>query len=185
MKNNKEDKTIEDRIIDSIKSGQLHMKPRWYFVLRLIFNILLTCIVFFIIIYLLSFIGLVLREKEFFNVFDLSPGGMRILMNSVPWIIVMLSISLVMVLYVLVKDYSFVYKKPVIYVLSGLVLFVVITGFVIHMIDSKLRFARLGEDDRNRVMGPVHKYYRGDLKNRKNFDKFDKNMNKMQKGVYR
>lgn len=181
MKNNMEHKSIQENIIESIKSGKVHMKPRWYFVLRFVLNILLVCLVFFVTVYLLSFIGLVLREKELFNLFDLSPGGMKMLMTSIPWVIVMLSISLVMVLYVLVRDHSFVYKKPVAYIFSGLVLLVILIGFVIHILDVNFRFARLGEDIRNPLMGPMHKYYRGDIKDKKKMERFDRRMEKMRK----
>lgn len=176
MKNN-----IQENIIESIKSGKVHMKPRWYFVLKFILNILLVSVVFFASIYLLSFIGLVLHEKDLFNLFDLSPQGMKMLMTSIPWIVVMLSVTLLMVLYVLVKDHSFVYKKPLAYSFSGLILLVIFIGFVIHIFDVNFRFARMGADDRTPIMGPMHKYYRGDLKDKKKMDRFDRKMEKIQK----
>lgn len=181
MKNNMEHKSIQENIIESIKSGKIHMKPRWYFILKFILNILLVSVVFFTSIYLLSFMGLILHEKDLFNIFDLSPRGMKMLMTSIPWIVVMLSITLVMVLYVLVKDHSFVYKKPVAYSLSGLVLLVILIGFVVHMFDVNFRFARMGDDDRTPIMGPIHKYYRGEAKERMKMEKFDRRLEKMQK----
>lgn len=176
MKNN-----IQENIIESIKSGKVHMKPRWYFVLKFILNILLAGVVFFASIYLLSFIGLVLHEKDLFNLFDLSPRGMKILMTSIPWIIVMLSVALIMVLYVLVKDHSFVYKKPLAYSFFGLIILIILIGFVIHIFDVNFRFARMGGDDRTPLMGPMHKYYRGDLNDEKRMDRFDRKIKKMQK----
>lgn len=176
MKNN-----IQENIIESIKSGKVHMKPRWYFVLKFILNILLAGVVFFASIYLLSFIGLVLHEKDLFNLFDLSPKGMKILMTSIPWIIVMLSVALIMVLYVLVKDHSFVYRKPLAYSFFGLIILIILIGFVIHIFDVNFRFARMGGDDRTPIMGPMHKYYRGDSKDEKRMDRFDRRIEKMQK----
>lgn len=181
MKNNIEHKSIQENIIDSIKSGKVHMKPRWYFVLKFILHILLLVVVFFASIYLLSFIGLVLHEKELFNIFDLSPKGLKVLMSSIPWIIVMLSVCLFIVLYVLVKDYSFVYRKPLAYSFFGLIMFVVLVGFIIHVFDVNFKFARMGEDQRPPLLGPMHKYYRGDIKDKKKMERFDRKIEKMRK----
>ncbi len=183
MKNNMEHKSIQENIIESIKSGKINMKPRWYFMLKIVLNILLVSVVFFATVYLLSFIGLVLHEKDLFNLFDLSPRGMKMLMTSIPWIIVMLSITLVMVLYVLVKDHAFVYKKPLAYILFGLISLVVLIGFVVHMFDVNFRLARIGEDRRPPVIGPMHKYYRGEIKEKKKIEKFDRRMEKMPRAV--
>lgn len=178
MKNN-----IQENIIESIKSGKIHMKPRWYFVLKFILNFLIFGIVFFATIYFLSFIGLVVHEKELFNLFDLSPKGLRMFLSSIPWIVVMFSVILFMVLYVLVKDYSFVYKKPLAYSFFGLVIFVLLIGFVVHIFDVNFRFAKIGEDRRPPIIGPMHKYYRGDMKDRDKIDRIEKRIDKKQKNI--
>ncbi len=178
MKNNHH-KTIEELVTDSIKSGQIIMKPKWHFVLKTILRVLSIIILFFILVYLLNFIGLVTHEKDF-NILDFSPKGMHAFMVSIPWVIVILSMFLLLTFYILVKQYAFVYRKPLVYSFFGIVFFVVFIGFVIHLVDLNFRFARFGEGERVPVLGPMHKYYRGDMKHRKNFDRFDRKMLKPQ-----
>ncbi len=170
-------KTIEELVNDSIKSGKIIMKPKWHFVLKTILRVLSVAILFFVIIYLLNFIGLVTHEKDF-NILDLSPRGMRAFMMAVPWVIVLLSMFLLSVFYILVKKYSFVYRKPLVYSFFGIIFLIVFIGFIVHIIDAKFRLARFGEGERVPVLGPMHKYYRGEMKDRKNFDRMEKRMQK-------
>lgn len=170
-------KTIEEIVNDSIKSGKIIMKPKWHFVLKTILRVLSVIILFFVIIYLLNFIGLVTHERDF-NILDLSPRGMRAFMVAVPWVIVLLSMFLLSVFYILVKKFSFVYRKPLVYGFFGIIFLIVFIGFIVHIIDAKFRFARFGEGERVPVLGPMHKYYRGEMKDRKNFDRMEKRMQK-------
>jgi magnesium-transporting ATPase (P-type) len=170
-------KTIEELVNDSIKSGKIIMKPKWHFVLKTILRVLSVVILFFVIIYLLNFIGLVTHEKDF-NILDLSPRGMYAFMMAIPWVIVLLSMFLLSVFYILVKKYSFVYRKPLVYSLFVIIVFMLFIGFIVHLVDARFRLARFGEGERVPVLGPMHKYYRGEMKDRKNFDRMDKRMQK-------
>lgn len=170
-------KTIEELVNDSIKSGKIIMKPKWHFVLKTILRVLSVVILFFVIIYLLNFIGLVTHEKDF-NILDLSPRGMYAFMMAIPWVIVFLSIFLLLTFYVLVKKYSFVYRKPIVYSFFLIIVFILFIGFIVHLVDARFRLARFGEGERVPVLGPMHKYYRGEMKDRKNFDRMDKRMQK-------
>ena len=172
MKNN-HDNTIQEEVLKAIKEGKLNMRPKWHFILKTILRVLSVIILFFALVYLLNFIGLVTHEKDF-NLLDLSPRGMRAFMMAVPWVIVLLSMFLLSVFYILVKKYSFVYKKPLVYSFFGIIFLIVFIGFIVHLIDARFRFARFGEGERVPVLGPMHKYYRGEMKDRKNFDRMDK-----------
>jgi glucan phosphoethanolaminetransferase (alkaline phosphatase superfamily) len=166
MEKNKELDLIEKKVLDSIKSGKVHMKPRWYFVLRISLIVTILFSAFFALIYLLSFIGLVFYEKKIFDLLNLGPRGLRAFMSAIPWVVIFVSMLSFSLLYVLIKRYSFVYKKPLAYSFFGLVFIVVLLGFVINVIDSNFRFARIGEKPKDIILGPMHKYYRGDIKNR-------------------
>jgi glucan phosphoethanolaminetransferase (alkaline phosphatase superfamily) len=177
---NSNDNTIQEEVLNAIKEGKLNMRPKWHFILKAILRALSIIILFFALVYLLNFIGLVTHEKDF-NLLDLSPRGMRAFMTAVPWVIVLLSMSLLSIFYILIKKYSFVYKKPIVYGFFGLIFFVLFIGFVIHIFDMNYRFARFGEGARTPILGPMHKYYRGEMNERKDFDRIEKRMQKIEK----
>lgn len=176
MKNSNH-KSIQEHVELAIKDGTLNMRPKWHFVLKTILRVLSIIILFFALIYLLNFIGLVTHEKDF-NILDLSPQGMRAFMTAIPWVIVLLSMFLLLTFYILVKEYSFIYRKPLVYSFFGIIFFVAIIGFVVHLFDVRFRFARFGEGPRTPLLGPMHKYYRGEIEDRKDFDRIERKMPK-------
>jgi len=158
MMNLNKDKSIQEKVLSAIKEGKLSMRPKWHFVLITIMHVLVAVILFFALIYLVSFIGLVAREKELFKLLHLNPRELYLLMTSIPWIIVILSIFLLFTFYKLVKEYAFIYKKPLVYSLSGIIFLVVLIGAIIQILDVNFRFARFGEGPKVPVLGPMHKY---------------------------
>ena len=145
------------------------MYPKWHFMLKTAFTVLLSLILFLILIYLISFIGLIIHEKHLFDIFNLGPRGLYDFMFSLPWIIVFLSIIFLIVFYVLIKKYAFVYEKPFIYSFFLLILLTIFIGRLIYIFDHNFRFARFGENPRVLILGPMHRYYRGNLEDRIEF----------------
>ena len=94
------------------------------------------------------------------------PHGVRTFMLAVPWLLIFMSISLLLVLEVLTNKFEFVYKRPLAYSLFALVVLVLGVGFVVHKIDREFRFARFGEKPDMPLLGPIHKYYRGEFEQR-------------------
>lgn len=159
-------KNIKDRIVCSIEERKLAMKPRWHFVCYALLRVLVAMIVFASVVYLASFISLVMREHQLFEMFGLRPRGIWNFMMGLPWLLVMLSLALLIVLEVMARKFAFVYKRPAAYSLFILVLLVLGAGFVVHQVDSEFRFARVGECPNVMILGPIHKYYRGDIDDR-------------------
>ncbi len=159
-------KKIEDKITALIEEGKIKMKPRWYFVLKSILKILFIVVSFLIVLYFASFMVLVSREKL---AFAGNPGSFLAwskFIFSLPWLIFMFALGMLVVLEILVRKYSFVYKKPIAYTLFIFIFLVVLFSFVMSKIDRQSRIPRWGEDPRVPVFGPMHRYYRGDVKAR-------------------
>lgn len=168
MINNNENK-IETSVVEAIKAGKVAMKPKWHFMLKTAFTVLVSLILFLVLIYLISFIGLIIHEKHLFDIFNLGPRGLYDFMFSLPWIVVFLSIIFVIVFYILIKKYAFVYEKPFIYSFFGLIFLTIFIGCIIHIFDDNFRFARFGENTHVIILGPMHRYYRGNLEDRIEF----------------
>jgi len=152
-------KNIKEKILNYIELNKVSIKPKWYFISKLVLKIIIILIIFFIAIYFISFFNLIIYEKGSMGLFN-----MRNLSNFVftlPWLILLLSLFLLVVLEFLIRKFSFIYKKPLIYSLFGLVFFILIIGFILNRIDNRFSFARFGEKPEVPILGPMHKYYRG------------------------
>ncbi len=161
---------------DAIKSGKVKMIPKWHFVLKTIFVVLIGLILFSVIIYFLTFVGLVMHERYLLEILDLGPRGTMHFMRTIPWVIILLVTLLLITFYILVKNYSFIDKKPAVYSFFGVIFLALFVGFLIHIFDVDFKLAKIGERPNVPVLGPMHKHYRGEFKNRPRFDPKDKRM---------
>lgn len=163
-------KKIEEQVKILIEEGRVKMKPRWFFVLKSILNVLFILIVFLIVIYFSSFISFVMRERLALGFHPNMIGWSKFLFG-IPWLIVILAFISLAVLEVLVRKYSFVYRRPLAYTVFLTIFIMILITFMLPKIDKKERFPRLGEDPRIPVFGPMHKFYRNDF-NEREFKKF-------------
>lgn len=159
-------KDIKNKILEKINSGQIYMKPKWFFVVRFIFRLVFAFIAFFAVLYIVSFTALLFKEKGHVDLFGFGPQGMHLFINTIPWLLMFAFLVLMVLLEILVRKFSFVYKKPLLYSLFLLIFTVLLASFTLMKIDRDFRFARFGEHPEVPFFGPMHKYYRGDFDKR-------------------
>jgi glucan phosphoethanolaminetransferase (alkaline phosphatase superfamily) len=159
-------KNVREKILNYINSEEIHMHSKWYFIFKYILNIFLIFIAFLSLLYFISFILLIIYERRIFDVLNVSKSGFHSFMTSVPWFLIFLVFVVIIILEILIRKYSFVYKRPFIYTFFGIILVVLLIGFLIHKIDAQFRFARFGEKPDFPIIGPMHKFFRGDLEKR-------------------
>lgn len=155
-------KKIEEKITALIEEGKIKMKPKWYFVLKSILNVLFIVVGFLVVLYFSSFIVLVFKEKLAFGGPPVSFSAWSKFIFSLPWLIFLFSLGMLLVLEILVRKYSFVYQKPIAYTLFTLIFLIVLMSFVMHKLDRQGRVPRFGEDRNIIIFTPIHRYYRGD-----------------------
>jgi uncharacterized membrane protein len=116
---NETNERIENKIFDAIKSGEVKMRPRWYFLLRNTLGVVAIVIILLIVVYLASFIIFVLHQDGawFVPVFGLS--GWFALFSALPWMLILLSALFVVMLAFLAKRYQFGYQWPTLYSVLG------------------------------------------------------------------
>lgn len=134
MENNSQEQNIkngEEKIINAIKSGEIKMIPRWRFILNTAFMFSGGLLIFFIAIYLISFIIFSAEQTGVWFTPFFGGIGFYLFLRSMPWILIVLSIIFVVAFFFLVKKYSFVYEKPLVYSLIGVVVIVTVGGFLI------------------------------------------------------
>ena len=117
--------------MDAIHTGRVHMRPRWHFILYTSFALVGTAIVFLTILYVASLGVFFMRESGAFFAPSFGARGWFALLRGLPWMLISLILVFLVLLQILVRRFSFVYKKPLIVSLGGIVLLVVLGGFAI------------------------------------------------------
>ena len=108
------------------------MKPRWHFVLKSLSLLFGVAVALLLAVYIISFILFFLRQSGvgFMPLYGFR-GVSLFVMNS-PWLLIALAGALIGVLQVLVKKHSFSFKRPLLYSLTGIVLLVLFSSYVLE-----------------------------------------------------
>jgi hypothetical protein len=125
-------KSIGAAVFEKIKSGQVKMHPKIYFVLKSVLAVLAVVIFVLFILYLVSFIIFSLRASGTWFMPRFGFPGLKIFFISLPWVPIAIAGVLVVLLEVLAKRFNFIYRKPIIYSFLGIVLIAIVGGFLLE-----------------------------------------------------
>lgn len=147
LKMEKQKRNIENKIMDKVLSGEVKMKPKWYFVLGS----------------LASFVGLVgmiigaifLTNLTFFYIKKQGPGTARIsmMLESFPLWVPILAIALVILGIWMLKKYDFSYKNNFIVVAITVVTAIILSALLIDYLGLNEQWAK---------RGPMRRFYMED-----------------------
>jgi hypothetical protein len=131
MSEQEQKKSIKDLVLDRIKSGGIKMRPKIYFALKTLSIALGVLVVGFFLLFLISFITFSLRISGAWFLPGFGLRGFGAFLNDLPWLLILISALLIVVLEVLVKHFSFTYRRPILYSLLGIILVVLVGSFLV------------------------------------------------------
>lgn len=159
MNNPKNKNIIKDAVLAQIKSGQAIMKPKWHFILKTILVAIGVTIVALTLLYLVSFIFFVLRQTGVFFIPSFGFRGIGIFLISLPWLLILTGLVFFVTLEILVKRYSFTYRKPLLYSLIGIIIFVLVGSFIVSRTGIHQGLFRNAEEHRLPIVGSLYRNY--------------------------
>ncbi|MBP9731878.1 MAG: hypothetical protein KBD29_00240 [Candidatus Magasanikbacteria bacterium] len=124
-------KNTIDHILESIKKGELKMRPKWHFMLKTVLLILGSVILALSLFYLISLIIFGLRETGVIFTPGFGVRGTIIFLRSLPWLLILLVGIFLVILEILVRSYSFAYKTPLVYSAALIVLIAFVGGWIV------------------------------------------------------
>lgn len=142
---------LANNIIKKIKDGEVNMQPRWHFVLKASLMMVGSVLVAFVAVYLFSFVLFTLHQNGLWFAPQFGFKGMMMFVQGTPWLLLSILGIFLLLLYVLVSQYSFSYRKPVVYSLVVVVLLVISLSSVIQYFGVHNRVQLFAE--RNNVPG--------------------------------
>lgn len=122
---------LKEKLLGKIKTGQLTIRPRWYFLLR---TIALGGIGFglgLVTMYFISFIAYSLQRTGLLLISGFGWPGISTLLFSSPWLIIGLALIFLFCLGRLVQTQTWGYSQPQFYSVLGLLLVVTVGTIVI------------------------------------------------------
>lgn len=159
MNEENNEKNINKTVLSKIESGEIKMKPKMFFVLKLILLILGTVIVILSALFIASFIFFTLKVSGVLMLPGFGFPGFRILFFSLPWLLIFGLIALIVTSELFVKHFHFVYKKPILYSVLVIILIVFLGGFFINNIGFHSSLFQKTKDGRFPLAEPFYREY--------------------------
>jgi len=119
--------------MEAIRKGRVHMRPRWHFLLLSALAIVGILILSFTLLYVSSLAVFLLRDSGAWFAPSLGARGWWVFVRSLPWILILLIVLFVVVLETLVRRYAFIYRKPLLTSVLGILALVFLGGFAIAL----------------------------------------------------
>ncbi|HEX3095802.1 MAG TPA: hypothetical protein VHQ20_01645 [Patescibacteria group bacterium] len=125
-------KSIQDNVLAAIKAGQVHMRPKWHYVLQTVLLVAGLILVFLASLFVGSFILFMLHQNGTWFAASFGGRGIRELFATLPIIFVLVAIVFIILVQILVRHYAFAYGKPMLYSVLAVLIIVVGGSFLIE-----------------------------------------------------
>lgn len=143
--------SLKDAVMKGIQEGTVRMRPRWHFMLLSALVLVGALVVCLTMIYVVSLVVYLLQANGEWFAPSFGLRGWFSLLNALPWLLMLLLVIFVGILEILVRRYTFVYKKPLLTSVLGIITVVVAGGFLVALTPLHSRMAHF---DRNRMLPP-------------------------------
>jgi len=152
-------KLLREKVFEKIKSGQIAMRPKFYFALK---TLLISGIIFLVVLlmaFLVSFISFHLRASGIWYLTAFGWQGLGVYLRLLPWFLIILSIVLILLLEILARRFSFVWRRPLFYSLLAIILIAVVGGFVIEKSSLHPQLFWQAREGKLLLMGPMYREF--------------------------
>ncbi len=148
---------LHEKILEAIKDKKIKMQPKWHFWLRAGLVITGVLILMLTLLYLVSFIIFMLHQTGGWFAPSFGFRGWRDLLFSFPWLLLLLSLIFIIILETLVKRYAFAYRYPLLYSVAGIMMFVLVGGFIVAATPFHDKLSKFSKENKIPLAG---KFYR-------------------------
>lgn len=121
-------KNLKEKVLEAIQSGRVSMRPKWHFFFRAALLLIGVVLLSLLLLYFASFTVFSLRQSGAWFAPNFGPQGWSVFFHALPWLLILFSLLFILLLEVLVRRYSFVHRKPLLYSAIAIVLIAVIGG---------------------------------------------------------
>lgn len=151
--------TPKDTVLERIRTGEIAMRPKLYFLVRTIVVVLLALSILCISVLLAGFISFSLRVGGHDSLLSFGPRGFSTFLALFPWPLALADLVLIALLAWLVRYFKFGYRHSAIILLSTAAFFALLFGLGIDR-GTSLEDVLFDRAQRGELPGPLNKVYR-------------------------
>ena len=150
---------LEKKIINKLKSGNIKMKPKIYFILKALFFLFLGGVAVLLGLFLISFVFFIFRINNLIYLFGFGFFGIGIFLRLLPWILVFSILILVLILELIAEKHRIVWRKPAIYSLVIFVIIILFCGFFISKTNFHPGILKKANQERLPLLGGFYREF--------------------------
>ncbi len=150
---------LAQKVVDTIKKENVHQKPHWVFVCKALFLYAILFLIGIFAISIFSFVIFIIQKNGllFMSAFGLK--GVLPFLLSLPWIMIASLIIFWIILEIIVRHYSFGYRRPIVYSFVFLGFCIVLGGVVIYKTSIHDKFLTLAQGKDQGILKSLYKEY--------------------------
>ena len=148
--------SIKSRVLKDIHAGQVAMRPKVYFTLQIGALLFTAAAALAVSIFIFNFILFSIRINSHDALLSFGPRGWEAFITFFPWPLLLIDIGLVLLLELLLRQFKFGYKIPILYLLGGLLL---VTATTAILVDRGTPFNDRLFEQSHRLPAPVGGWY--------------------------
>ncbi|MBP8994370.1 MAG: hypothetical protein KBG30_11270 [Bacteroidales bacterium] len=146
----------KENALDKIKKGEVKMRPRIYFIFRILLWVLGIILIFIAGVYLVDLIFIVLHKSGLWFTLGFGPKGIMIFLGNFPWVLLLITLIFVALLETLIRRFSITYKRPLIYSVLAILILISLVGFFIQKSSFNEHILKRAEEGRLPI---THHFY--------------------------
>lgn len=113
------DQDLKSTVLEKIRTGNVHMRPKIYFVFKLLLVAAVAAATVIVAAWLVSFVIFSLRVSERSVLLGFGWRGIKMFLWLFPWRLLILEGVLIVILGLLLHYFRFGYRRPILYSLGG------------------------------------------------------------------
>ncbi len=150
---------LKEKMLERIKSGEVAMRPRWHFVLKMVLAVTGMLLLAVALVYLVSFMGFALRETGIMFMPSFGFRGLMFFLNSTPLFLVGLVVVFVVTLELLVRKYAFGYRNSLLYSVVAILTMILLGSLIVMQTPMHDRFRTLNDEGHLPLVGEIYEHY--------------------------
>ncbi|OHA58929.1 MAG: hypothetical protein A2571_00950 [Candidatus Vogelbacteria bacterium RIFOXYD1_FULL_44_32] len=160
--NNNNPKTplnIAEVIVAKINLAEIKTKPKLFFMAKSGLVVAMVIFLFLFALYAVSLISFILRSNGILGAPNLGWWGVGLVLNSLPWLLILLAVLAIIILEITVGHFRFAYRRPALYSLLGVIILVIGGSVLAEQMEVHARLYRRAVDNRLPIFTPIYRDY--------------------------
>jgi len=149
---------LKDTVLARIRAGEVHMRPRIYFILEAAGLLILAALVVAITAFLVNYLVFALDVEGHGSLLTFGPRGIGTFLVVFPWGWLILDLVLIVLTTLLVRRFRFGYRRSFLYIAGALCVIAIIAGVVVER-GTSLNAFLLDDADHDRLPAPIGSLY--------------------------